>query len=165
MATGLTPYAPDRVLLILHTQFHTPSPQLLPQAQPNWTAETPHNIVELQHQTELLKQCLQHSSSSPTLQALNQLVKGCQLAMHSTVLLASQNKKLFAENQRQKRKRGKKRSYLKKGGVLTATEARTLVEVEKKAIKKPSDIVRPQALPKCSLCSLLEHNARTCPEC
>ena len=34
---------------LLHAQYYTPSPQLRPQAQPAWTAETPHDIVELEH--------------------------------------------------------------------------------------------------------------------
>jgi hypothetical protein len=56
-AIGLVPYEPDRVLSYLHTQYYTPSPQRLPQEQV-WTSETPHNITQLQHQTDLLKQYL-----------------------------------------------------------------------------------------------------------
>jgi hypothetical protein len=79
-ATGLVPFNPDRVLSLLHAQYYTPSPQLLPQVQPKWVAETPHDIIELQHQTELVKSYIQrrtHSPLSPTEQALDQLVKGC----------------------------------------------------------------------------------------
>jgi len=68
-------------------------------------AETPHDIIELKHQTKLIKQYLQHctqSSPSSIEQVLNQLIKSCHMMMHNAVLLASQNKKLFIENQRQK---------------------------------------------------------------
>jgi len=128
-ATGLVPYKPDRVLSLLHAQYHMPSPQLRPQTQLAWTAETPHDVVELEHQTKLIKQYLRRrtqSPPSPTEQVLNQLVKGCQMAMHNAVLLASQNEKLFNENQRQKRKRTQRRSYIAKKGVLTGSEAQNL---------------------------------------
>ncbi|TID24025.1 Transposase Tan1 [Venturia nashicola] len=105
-ATGLVP----NVLSLLHAQIHTPSPQLHPQPEAVWVAETPHNITKLQHQTDLLKQYLKRrtqSPPSPTDQASNQPVKGFQIAMHSAVLLASENEKLRTESQRQKRKKAK----------------------------------------------------------
>jgi hypothetical protein len=45
-ATGLVPYDPDRVLLLLYTKYQT----LLPQRRPlnaSWAAETPYNITGL----------------------------------------------------------------------------------------------------------------------
>ena len=102
-ATGLVPYSPDRVLAQLHTEYQTPSPQRRPQSNASWVAETPHNIAELQQQTALLRRYLRgrtHSPPSPTEQALSQLVKGCEMAMSSAVLLASENEKLYMENQR-----------------------------------------------------------------
>ena len=117
-ATGLVPYSPDRVLAQLYTEYRTPSPQRCPQSNTFWAAETPHNVAELQQQTALLKRCLKrrtHSPLSPTEQALNQLVKGCEMAMSSAVLLASECEKLRAENQRQKRKRAKRRTYIARG--------------------------------------------------
>ena len=51
--------------------------------------------------------------------ALNQLVKGCQIVMNSTVLLIEENRQLQAENKRQKKKRAKQRSYTAIGRVLT----------------------------------------------
>ena len=170
-ATGLVPYEPDRVLSLLHVQFHTPSPQLRPQTQPVWTAETPHDIIELQNQAELITQylkCRTQSPPTPTQKAISQLVKGCQLAMHSAVLLASQNDKLYIENQHQKRKRGQKRSYLKRGGILSGAEGQSLIDYrDSNRTEVVEDVlrgVRQRAPPKCSLCSSLEHNARTCLE-
>jgi hypothetical protein len=57
-ATGLVLYNPNCVLSLLHTQLHTLSPQRRSQTPEPWTAETLHNIVELQHQTELIKRFL-----------------------------------------------------------------------------------------------------------
>jgi hypothetical protein len=169
-ATGLVPYEPDRVLSHLHAQYHTPSPKQLPQ-QPAWTSETPHNITQLQHQTTLLKQYLKrrtHSPPSPTDQALDQLIKGCELAMHSAVILANKNEQLRSENKHQTKKRAKTRSYIARNGILTGAEAQSLIEKEAisrtEAEARDQGEVRQRALPKCSVCQSLEHNARTCPE-
>jgi hypothetical protein len=91
------------------------------QQQQAWVAKTPHNINKVQLQTDLLKKYLKRGTQSPPLPtkiALNQLVKGCQLAMHSAVLLAHENKRLQQENKHHKKKREKKRLYAAKGGIL-----------------------------------------------
>jgi len=170
-AAGLVPYDPDRVLSLLQAQLQTPSPPKQPPQQQAWVAETPHNITELQNQTILLKQYLKRrtqSPPSPTELALNQLVKGCQVAMHSAIFLAHENERLRTENQRQKRKKAQKRSYLAKGGVLTGAEAQSLIETERisrtEAEARDRGEVRQRALLKCSVCQSLEHNARTCLE-
>ncbi len=169
-ATGLVPYNPDRVLSLLHAQYHTPSPQRpLAQSQ-TWIAETPHNVTQLHQQTELLKQYLRRrtaSPPSPTEQVLNQLAKGCEIAMHRVALLADQAEKLLDENHRQKRKRAQKRSYIARGGVITGAEAVSLMEDDEnrlaEAIEARSNRGRQRAPPRCSLCGSLEHKAPACP--
>jgi hypothetical protein len=42
-----------------------------------------------------LRDYVQRQSQSPTSQAINQLVKGCQMAMHSAVILARENQRGF----------------------------------------------------------------------
>jgi hypothetical protein len=42
--------------------------------------------------------------------------------MHSAVILVEENRQLRAENQRQKAKRAKKRTYIATGGVLLVQE-------------------------------------------
>ena len=49
--------------------------------------------------------------------------------MHNMVLLASQNEKLFTENQCQKRKRAQRCLYIAREGVLTGNEAQNLIEI------------------------------------
>ena len=44
------------------------------------------------------------------------------MAMLSAILLASENKKLYIENQCQKKKRVEKRTYIARGGVLSGAE-------------------------------------------
>lgn len=195
-ATGIVPFDPDRVLSKMFELFKTPSPP--PQVSPahaEWEAETPHNIEQLEAQTKLLKQHLQrrrHSGSPPTPSehALAQLVKGCALAMHSAVLLSSENERLTAENQRQKRKRAQKRSYIARGGILTAEEAtiqinqateaaataaqaaeamkatkatETAVKAAAEAVKAVEAKNKPRAPSRCSLCGSFDHKAPKCP--
>lgn len=109
-ATGLVPFQPDRVLLQLNIQLKTPTPpgSRAGTIPTNWVPETPYNIVELQHQAAMIKALLKRrtqSPPSPTNAALNQLIKGCQLAMNSAVILAKENHDLRAANEKQKQKR------------------------------------------------------------
>ena len=90
------------MLSLLHTEYQTPPPQRRP-SNASWAAETPYNITGLQQQTALIRRYLKrriYSPPSPIEQALSQLVKGCEMAMLSAVLLASENEKLRIENQR-----------------------------------------------------------------
>ena len=63
------------------------------------------------------------------------------MAMNSAMLLAEENRQLRAENERQKSKRAKKRSYIAKGGVLTVEEG---LELAKKANRELDSGVRNQ---------------------
>ena len=49
--------------------------------------------------------------------------------MNSAVLLVEENRQLRVENERQKKKRAKKRSYIATGGVLTIQEGLDLSNV------------------------------------
>ncbi|KAL1983171.1 hypothetical protein VTN96DRAFT_421 [Rasamsonia emersonii] len=78
-ATGLVPFQPDRVLQQLNIQLKTPTPpgSRAGTIPTNWVPETPHNIVDYS-----IKQLRSRPPPSPTDAALNQLIKGCQLAMN-----------------------------------------------------------------------------------
>jgi hypothetical protein len=168
-ATGLVPHNPDRVLEKLHVTLRTPTPPIQSQFSSPWKPETPHNIREVERQTRAIKAFIRRrtqSPPSPTDLALNQLVKGCQMAMHNAVLLSEENRQLRTENERQKKKRTKRRSYIATGGVLTIQEglsrSQAIEEVIEEVIGQPSE-VRRRAPNKCSMCKSLEHTARTCP--
>ena len=97
LATGLLPYDSQCVLSSLPVQ-KTPSPPgtangLVPQ----WTSETPHTTAQLEQQARLIHDLLQRQSQSPS-QAINQLIKGCQLAMHSAVILIKENTEFHKVN-------------------------------------------------------------------
>jgi cell shape-determining protein MreC len=66
-------------------------------------------------QAEKIKDYMRHCTqnlSSLTNRALNQLVKGCQIAMQSAALLAAENRELRAANKKQKRKRERYYMYI-----------------------------------------------------
>ena len=170
-ATGLAPYDPERVLSKLCTQFKTPTPPssshvTAPQSGP-WTLKTPYNPTQLDHQAKAIKTAY---LTTPTNRALDQLVKGCQLAMNSAVLLAEENRQLRRENERQKKKRAKKKTYIATGGVLTLQEGIDLCQAAGQGPKGPKRgavnqeaNAQPRAPRMCSLCRSLLHTARTCP--
>ena len=171
-ATGLVPYDPDRVLSGLHIQMRTPSPPLLlDTVQVHWTPKTPHNPMELESQARtiknILKRCTQ-SPPSPTDQALNQLVKGCHMAMHNAALLTHENQELRASNEKQKQKRTKSRTYVATEGILTVEEGQACTKRKREGNEGGSEALEMQpkkrAPAKCSLCSSYEHTARTCPQ-
>ena len=87
--------------------------------------------------------------------------------MLSAVLLVSENKKLYIENQRQKTKRAKKRKYIAKGGVLSGAEGASRAQAAREGVAEgvaEAAAERPQRAPrKCSICASIEHTARTCP--
>jgi hypothetical protein len=173
-ATGLVPFNPDEVLSRLHIQLQTPSPsQPTPKAPGLWIPETPHNIAELDLQTKAVQGLIRYRTQtppSPTVQAINQLIKGCQMAMHNATLLAAENRKLRAANEKVRKKRQKRRTYIGKGGSLTALEAqeaqREMViqdEVVNQVVEQPAQPSHSRAPRMCSLCRSLDHTARTCP--
>ena len=74
---------------------------------------TLHNITELELQTKAVQDLIRYRTQSPpslTIQAVNQLIKGCEIAIHSTTILAAQIKKLRAAN-----KKVRKKSYVGRG--------------------------------------------------
>jgi hypothetical protein len=169
-ATGLVPFDPERVLSKLHTQFKTPTPPSTshannaPASTQAWAFETPHDTAQLVLQANAMKRT---ALPTPTNRALDQLVKGCQLAMNSAVLLAEENRQLRGENQRQKKKRAKRRAFIATGGVLTLQEgldrsqATNIVPESGQATEEVT--IQRRAPRMCSLCRSLVHTARTCP--
>jgi hypothetical protein len=84
-AIGLVPYNPEQVLSRLNTQMKTPTPPgTSHSSQASWATATPHNIRQVELQTEKIKGYMRHYTqglSSPANRALNQLVKECQMAI------------------------------------------------------------------------------------
>jgi len=89
------------------------------------------------------------------------------MAMHGATLLSEENRRLRVENQGQKRKRDKRRSYIAQGGILAVGEGLQLAE--ERANNGEGSGVRSDMTKKanaqrvCSQCKLPGHNVRTCP--
>jgi hypothetical protein len=172
-ATRVVPYKPDRVLAKLNTQLRTPTPPLVLQPE-HWAPETLYNTAELELQSQAIKDYLKRrtkSPPSPTDLALNQLVKGCQMAMNSATILAEENRQLRAINAKQVKKRAKRRTFIATGGTLTIQEGLALSEPTIEpvigavgGVATDEPVVRQRAPSTCSICKALSHTARTCLE-
>src|SRR5450432_1342095 len=177
-ATGIHLYDPERVLAKLNTQLRTPTLLLARLELEPWAPETPRNTTELKLQSTAIRK--RQIFSSPTESAMNQLVKGCELAMNNAVLLTEEVRQLRAENARQVKKRAKKRRFLATSGTLTLQEGVALqapiiepielvVELEPVieaggGVGADEPVVRRRAPRLCSVCRSGSHTARTCPE-
>jgi hypothetical protein len=166
-ATGLIPYAPERVLSSL-TITKPPTPPGTADGEiTQWISETPHNLVELEHQSRLIRGLLQRQSQSPSNQAISQLIKGCQMAMHSAVILTKENTQLRLANERRQRKQQHRRRYLANGGVLQAQQGQFLLDRVENGSQEASNNgqvgARKRAPPTCSNCYVQGHNRLRCP--
>ena len=169
-ATGLVPPRPDRVLSSL-TVARTPSP---PQtttdnnaaAQAAAQTETPHTVAELQQQVRYLQERLRRQSESPTNVAIRQLAKSAQLAMQSATILAEENKRLRAENQRQQQKKSQQRQYIASGGVLQVQQAQQLAAEAERVVMEASQSQAGERRrcppPTCTKCHVEGHTRTLC---
>ena len=112
------------------------------------------------------------------------------MAMHNAALLREENSRLRDENGRRKRKQAIRRKFIQTGGSITIEEGITYAKAHqtrrrnqvthKEAEEEVPDIDRPvqaavvaaipvtipatqkRASPKCSICGIIGHTARTC---
>lgn len=64
----------------------------------------------------------------PVREAVDQVVKSCEVAMNHALILDHEVKQLRSYNQRQKRKRETSRTYVASGAILTGAEAPQCVQ-------------------------------------
>ncbi|KAL1953207.1 hypothetical protein VTO42DRAFT_3391 [Malbranchea cinnamomea] len=130
-ATELIPYDPEQVLSQLNTHMLIPTPLgTSHSSQASWAIATPHNVRQLELESKKIKKylkCCTQSPPSPTNQALDQLINGCQMAMHSAAILVAENKASRAANAKQKRKQKRRRMYISREEGLTVQEGRDRV--------------------------------------
>ena len=172
---GIHPLNPTVVLDLLNVAPGTITPENEPQQRSSpWEPSTPHTTKQLGKQEKTLHTRLKtrgRSLSSPTKKLLDQVIKGCQLAMGSATLLAVENQALRAANEKQKRKRASGRAYIGEGGVLEGREGQ---ERAKRARINSNEVGTraggcgetsfTRAPRKCNICRSLEHTARACPD-
>lgn len=170
-ASGLVPYKPERVLEGLSI-YSTPTPpgSSHSKSSSSWTAETPKTARDLQKQAALIQKLWRQrtrSPPSPIAQAVDQVIKGCQIAMGNALLLEHEIRQLREANAYQKRKRESKKVYIASGGILTAAEGQQRVqrglEVIEPMEQEGGEPPRKRAAPRCSDCNQLGHIRTRCP--
>jgi hypothetical protein len=168
---GLVPYDPEAVLAKLDVKLRTPSP--LPQAVAPWESKTPSNAAELGSQSILIRNRIQrHQDSSPTaiLDSLDQLTRGAEIVMHSSVLLRDQVASLQKANEAATKRRERKKKRIQKQGTLTKAQGSEIIaqrnvdeqiegEMQQKRMCSGGNS-RQKA--HCRRCGKTGHNARTC---
>ena len=173
-AAGLIPFNPERVLGQLNIQLKTPTP---PGSQStNSAPKTPYNPKQLEKQASTIKKLLRDrtcSPSPPTKAALNQLIKGCEMAMNSAVILAKENQDLRATNEKklQRRRRSTRQIACTEG--FSIQEGQELLqhgnEVQEVQDTIPMEPTAPaversvRAPPRCSDCHIIGHRRLQCP--
>ena len=87
------------------------------------------------------------------------------MAMHSATILAEENLKLQAANQRQQQNRQQRRQYIASGGALQAQEAQRLAAEADRMYEEADQAAgsaRPRAPPTCSNCHIQGHKRTQC---
>lgn len=181
-AAGLIPLNANQVISKLNIRLHTPTP---PGSRPTsrssiFSPKTPANVKELLKQASLIEDFLKQRSNSPptpSKNALNQLIKGCQIAMHQDILSEQENKQLRAENEKTKNKRARTQRRVAHEGGVSVGEAQELFQL----VEQPNQAVGPvlnqavppvqsqpepprRRLPTCGKCRNIGHKANACPE-
>ena len=173
-AAGLLPLNPERVLKQLNIQLKTPTPP--GSRSTNSVPKTPYNSKQLDKQASTIKQLLKQRTNSPPTPskiALDQLIKGCGMAINNAVLLSKENQDLRAahEKQIQKRTRSRKQMAVKEG--LSIQEGQELLQSENQADEAISTALAEtapeaeqrsvRAPPRCSDCHIIGHRRLQCP--
>ena len=99
-------------------------------------------------------------------EAVDQVVKGCEVAMNQALILDHEVKQLRSSNQRQKQKRETSRTYIASGGILTGAEGQQRVQEMEEAgreVVEEGERPRKRAPPQCTNCHLIGHNRTSCP--
>ena len=174
-ATSLVPFEPNRVIETLNIRLKTPTPPRSSGSE--FSMKTPQNPKQLGKQASSVKALLRRRSTSPTSptqRAVDQLMKGCEMAMHNAIFLGQQNKLLRNANAKQTIKRAKSAQQLLYRGGYIAREINELVVVEKNAkepvepaVAGPSETMQSlphRAPPQCTECWERGHKRNQCPK-
>jgi hypothetical protein len=181
-AASLVPFDPDRVLSKLNIQLNTPTPPgSRPSSQSSYfSPKTPATVAELLKQASSIKAFLKRRSNSPptpSKTALNQLIKGCQIAMQNGILLEQEIKDLRAANAVVKQKRTRTNRHIAYQAGVSVQEAQELI----RSTEQPNPPVQPVpedgvqtnqttiAPPKrrtytCSVCNQVGHRMFQCTQ-
>jgi hypothetical protein len=167
-ASGLVPINAQVVLDRLKVRLRTPPPAPLLLETP-WQSQTLSNALELGSQSQLVRNSIAQSPTTAQ-SGLTQLVKGAELMMHGSVLMAARLTELEAQLEVVTKRKTRKRKRIQQGGTMEYGEAAAQVAAaasvapqQSKKARGGGDQERAQpALRRCSKCGGTGHNARTC---
>lgn len=102
-----------------------------------------------------------------------QLIKGCEQAIHQVAFISDENKRLRAESDHQKRKRALPKQRMPYNSGITASDGRERVEAELREVEadRLNRTAPPQAAksanqrapPRCTNCWVVGHKRTKCP--
>jgi hypothetical protein len=174
-AAGLVPFDPDRVLSKLDIQIREPTPlgsQSSSQSS-RGSPKTPKTIRQVNRQASTIKTLISRQLQSPSTsvnRAFEQLVKGCQIAMHNAAIMKQEIRDLRAENETQKQKRKRTTQRIAHSEGFSTQEAKELMNQANEAQDAPPaelDVSASQPIrrapPRCSDCNQVGHRRTHCP--
>jgi 7-keto-8-aminopelargonate synthetase-like enzyme len=154
--------------LNIHISTPTPPPSRA-STNSSWLA-TPHTLRQLHKQASSVKKLLNRRSQSPSQIAIQQLIKGCEMAMHSAALLTKENHDLRAANEKERQKRKQSRHQMTPNEGLSIQEARDLIQARNEQgggasiDSSPLPLEPPKrAPPRCTNCFIVGHTRTRCP--
>jgi hypothetical protein len=183
-ATGIHPYDPDEVLKRFNYSVEAPYDETPPPSRgigsgSSSSVATPRNPRQLYRKASSMKKLLYRASQSPTTpskRALDEHIKGCEIAIYNAAFTLKELNDLRAEAgvQRLKKSRSKRQMSPNKG--LQVSEAREQIALRNEQLNEQGggqinfDLAAPgpseprkRAPPKCSECGIRGHIRTRCP--
>jgi hypothetical protein len=180
-ATGIEPFNPEEVLKRFNYTITTPSPP--PSRGGASTSSsalaTPHIARQLHKKASSVKKLLSRCPqipSTPSKRAIDELIKGCELAIYKTAFTLKELNDLRAESQVQKQKKSQSKRQMAPVQGLQVSEARDLIALRNEQLNnieagggeasEPTltTLAPPKrAPPTCSNCHIQGHIRTGCP--
>jgi hypothetical protein len=172
-AAGIYPLQPERVLEKLNIYISIPTPPLsCASTNSSWLA-TPYTLRQLHKHASSVKKLQRQRSESPLQIAIQQLIKGCERAMHNMALLAKEVHDLRAANEKENEKRKRSRRQMTPNEGLCVKEVRDLIQARNEqdndggGLSTGSAPLHSEPLkcapPRCSNCFIIGHTRTHCP--
>jgi hypothetical protein len=177
-AAGIRPHDPSQVLNKLNYTVHTPTPpgSRGGASTSSSTLATPHTVRQLHKKASSVKKILARGcqpSFSPSKQALDELIKGCEIAIYNTAITLKELNDLRAESQIQQQKKSRSKRQMSPIPGLQVQEARDLITLRSRQLDELGEglsastsqplVARKRAPPTCSDCRIQGHIRTQCP--
>jgi hypothetical protein len=177
-AAGILPFDPEEVLKELNIQISTPTP---PQSRGGTSTSssminTPHTVRHLHKKVSSVKRLLSQGNQTPgtpSKRVLDELIKGCELAIYNTAFTLKELHDLRAESEVQQQKKKRSKRQMSPCDGLQIQEARDLISLRNEQLNieegGPSSSTsqpskpRKRAPPRCSKCGIQGHIRTQCP--